>query len=282
MLHHIDDERNGKRLQLGRYAAAHQFASLHRQTMESASESHPHRAVAIDVAQEDVGRVGVVRILQNVVNLAVRQEAHAIDVVHRHDPHPALRIAMHTDGTLLQQLRQPALLVVERSRLQRLQVEHLRAFIERHPQPMESILANAPARIAAEIAARLPHPEVEHRITVVAHQSTTVRGYPHKAVAVSINVVNEVVGQPVRHVEIQDVVPLDILALRPHAQRKNKCQCQQQRPSHIHVVCSSFSSCQVFIRKNTTFREQMQRYSTFFIIFAEEKSFHKDVVPSTK
>ena len=88
-----------------------------------------------------------------------------------------------------------------------MEVEHPYAFVESYPQPsllvLDDIAAAVRQQSEADVAAQS---EIEEGVTVIAHQSATVGGYPDRAITVLINVVNIVAGHSQAHDQVADIV----------------------------------------------------------------------------
>jgi hypothetical protein len=85
----------------------------------------------------------------------------------------------------------------------RFQVDDIDALVEGHPEPVEIVLGNTPARLAVQVK-----PGLHDAVAVIANQATAICRDPKKSAGILEDVIDMIMGQAVAQIQIGEVVTL--------------------------------------------------------------------------
>ena len=188
-----------------------QLIVLYRELAHHAIVAQHHRSPAIYITKSQVGRIDRIVNGQDAVHLALFIKAETGKEIDGNHPDIAFGIAIHSGAKILQcllELRLHLLVLTRRNdRLHRIEVEHLRTFLEGYPE-------------ATAIGTQSEIHEVE---TIVTHQTTTMCTDPHKAVRILKDIIGKIIRHSCCHVEVAYIKATRQTTLCKTAQSYEKC-----------------------------------------------------------
>ena len=183
-----------------------QLIVLYRELAHHTIVAQHHRSPAIYIAKSQVGRIERIGNRQDAVHLALFIKAETGKEVDGNHPDIALGIAIHSGAKVLQCLPELSLhlLVLARRNdgLHRIEVEHLRTFLEGNPEATEMVFVYIATTVASQTDAIGTQSEVHEVETIVTHQTTTMGTDPHKAVRILKDIIGKIIRHSCCHIEV--------------------------------------------------------------------------------
>ena len=228
----------------GRGLGARQLTVRHGIAVDAAVDRHPQAAVALNIGGGHGDGPETVGHRLQVLHLTVGVEAQTTDLTVGNHPYLPLTVAEGAHRGGRQQTGQLCLcLHIARQAFRRLlchrgEVQHIGALFHADPQPVETVLAEAAARTAAQRESWRSHTQLQGRVTVEAHQTAYVRGYPDKPETVFQHVGHRIAGQSRLHVEQRHIIvlPHGIVGLGDTMKRTHQYHYQQYYLTHFLSV----------------------------------------------
>ena len=180
------------------------MVALHGELRNAGVAAQPYVALSVNVIQRHVGSIEPVGQHGQCHHSALRVEGEAIEMACGCHPDVTPSVLVGSDAAFAQRALQP-FRQIRRGTLWHLllhivEAQHTRVVVESNPQAAVIILYYILAGMTAQ---QCPTPlltvEIVEGVTIVAYQSTGACTYPDEAVAVLIDVVNEVAGQAIAH-----------------------------------------------------------------------------------
>ena len=222
-------------LEKGGYLLSHQFPVPLSQPVKAAVDANPWLSVAFYVTDGHVEHAPRVGIGTYLVYLAVVPEGDQADLLIIDDPDPSKGITVASDRGLNEKFLQ--FRMIRDNRTHRPQVNDIDTLVERHPQPTEIILRDAPARLAVQV-----EPRFHYAIAIVSHQSTPKSGYPEETARIFKDIADIIMRQAIAQVQIRHVVALRQDVLLPSgAGQRNQKKKKEDKKSHLSPINYFFS-----------------------------------------
>ena len=191
---HIGNVSTLQTLHHGCYIPEHQLTVLFYQTVQSVLHIDPYRTVMVDINQTHLRGITTVTAFTDMIHAAVLLEGIAENSIACKVPQTALRITIHLHRRTFQQFTDITFPKFRYRTAHGSHIHHGGLLVIGHPQPLVPIFGKALTGIArtACMAFQYGHGE---RITVIAHGSTSIGGYPYKTLTISKYLVYMQMGQ---------------------------------------------------------------------------------------